>query len=156
MTTIVTGPAIRLIAVGTLVSRAAAALPQTAAQNIFSVTGGRILLTSLVGQVTTVIGGTATTVKITNTPASGTATDLASATAITSKEVGTMIALNTTKNGALIVGANAGDGVLVGEINALLLQPGTLSYTTGGSTTGALSWTLTYVVYDTGATVAAL
>lgn len=157
MTTIITGPAVRLIAVGQQVTNALhAALPQTAAQNIFTITGGRIIMTSLVAQVTTVIGGTATTVKITNTPTSGTATDIASATAITSKEVGTQASMPVTKGGALVVGANAGDGLLIGELSALLLQPGTISYTTGGSTTGALSWTLTYVVYDTGATVAAV
>lgn len=156
MTTIVTGPAIRLIAVGTQVSRAAANLPATAAQNIFSVTGGRILLTSLVAQVTTVIQNQACTAKITNTPAAGTATDIASATSIIAKEVGTLISMPVTKGGALVVGANAGDGLLIGELSALLLQPGTISYTTSATNTGALSWALTYVVYDTGATVAAL
>lgn len=156
MSVIIQGPQVRAIYLGVQVTRAAATIPQTAAQNIFSVTGGRVMVTSLIGQVTTVIGGTATTVKFTNTPTSGTATDFASATAITSKEVGTMVSLPTTAGGAVVVGANAGAGVLAGPQVALVLQPGTISYTTSASTTGAISWALTYVVYDTGATVAAL
>lgn len=156
MSVLISGPQVRAIELGQLITRAAATIPQTAAQNIFSITGGRVLVTSLVGQVTTVIGGVATTVKFTNTPTSGTATDIASATAITSKEVGTMVSLPLTKGGAVVVGANAGDGVIVGTVQALLLQPGTISYTTSASTTGALSFALTYVVFDTGASVAAL
>jgi hypothetical protein len=43
------------LALGASVSRAAAALPASTTGNLFTVTGGRILLTGIVGQVTTVI-----------------------------------------------------------------------------------------------------
>lgn len=146
---------VRLISAGLGVSRAAATIPQSAAQNIFTVSGGRILLVALIGQVTTVIGSTATTVKVTNTPASGTATDIASATAITSKEVGTLIGLPLTPGSAVAVGANAGAAVQVPGHQGWLIEPGTLSYTTSASTTGAVAWDLLYIPFDAGAQVVA-
>lgn len=155
MTTLIQNKDVRTISAGLAVSRAAANTPQTAAQNIFTVSGGRILLVALVGQVTTAIGSTAVTAKVTNTPTSGTATDIASATAITSKEVGTLLGLPLTPGSALVVGANAGAAVQVPGHQGWLIQPGTISYTTSASTTGALAWDLLYIPFDTGASVAA-
>lgn len=155
MTTLIQNKDVRTISAGLAVSRAAATIPQTAAQNIFTVTGGRILVVALTGQVTTVIGSTATTLKITNTPTSGTATDIASATAITSKEVGTLLGLPLTPGSALVVGANAGAAVQVPGHQGWLIEPGTLSVTTSASTTGAIAYDLVYIPYDTGASVAA-
>ena len=155
MTTLIANKDVRTISAGLAVSRAAATIPQTGAQNIFTITGGRILVVALTGQVTTVIGGTATTLKVTNTPAAGTATDIATATAITSKEVGTLLGLPLTPGSALVVGANAGAAVQVPGHQGWLIEPGTLSVTTSASTTGAISYDLVYVPYDTGAQVAA-
>lgn len=155
MTTLIQNKDVRLITAGIAISRAAATIPQTGSQNIFTVTGGRILIVALTGQVTTVIGGTATTLKVTNTPTSGTATDIASATAITSKEVGTLLGLPLTPGSALVVGANAGAAVQVPGHQGWLIEPGTLSVTTSASTTGAISYDLVYIPYDTGASVAA-
>lgn len=155
MTTLIQNRDVRTISAGLAVSRAAATIPQTAAQNIFTITGGRIMIVALTGQVTTVIGATATTVKVTNTPTAGTATDIATATAITSKEVGTLIGLPLAPGSAVVVGANAGAAVQVPGHQGWLVEPGTLSYTTSASTTGAIAWDLVYVPYDTGASVAA-
>ena len=155
MTTLIQNKDVRTISAGLAVSRTAATIPQTGSQNIFTVTGGRILLVALTGQVTTVIGGTATTLKVTNTPTAGTATDIATATAITSKEVGTLISLPVAPGSALVVGANAGAAVQVAGHQGWLIEPGTLSVTTSASTTGAISYDLVYIPYDTGASVAA-
>ncbi|NUR03070.1 MAG: hypothetical protein HOY79_43145 [Streptomyces sp.] len=155
MTTLIQNKDVRTISAGLAVTRAAATIPQTAAQNIFTISGGRILIVALTGQVTTAIGGTAVTLKVTNTPTSGTATDIASATAITSKEVGTLLGLPLTPGSALVVGANAGAAVQVPGHQGWLVEPGTLSVTTSASTTGAISYDLVYIPYDTGASVAA-
>lgn len=158
MSVLLQGSQMRQVLAGFKVSRAGATIPQTAAQNIFSVTVGRILLTGLVGQVTTVIGSTATTVSIGYTPTAGTAAaaGLASAVAITSSEVGVRLGLPLTAGGALVVGANAGTSVQIAAHAPYVLVPGTLTYTTSASTTGALQWDLLYIPLDDGATVAAL
>ena len=158
MSVLLQGSQMRQVLVGFKVSRAGATIPQTAAQSIFSVTVGRILLTGLVGQVTTAIGAVATTVSIGFTPSAGTvnAAGLASAVAITSSEVGVNLGLNLTAGGALIVGSLAGSVVQVPGHAPYVLKPGTVTYTTSASTTGALQWDLTYIPLDDGATVAAL
>jgi hypothetical protein len=157
MTTLIQNKDVRLITAGIAVSNALhTTLPQTAVQNIYTVSGGRILLVALTGQVTTAIGATATTLKVTNTPTTGTASDIASATAITSKEAGTLLGLPLTPGSALVVGANAGGAVQVPGHQGWLVQPGTISVTTSASTTGGISYDLVYIPYDVGAAVTAV
>lgn len=155
MANFVQGKQLRLLEVGILVSRAAAALPATAAQNIFTVTGGRVLLVSLVGEVTTVIQAQATTVKVTSTPTAGSAIDMSSAVGdINALEVGGRITLaNPPAAATALVKTNAGYTNLP-AVNTVL-PVGTLSYTTGATSTGALKWDLIYIPLDDGAAVAA-
>lgn len=149
------GVALRQLNKGYLVSRAAATLPQTGAQNIFTITGGRILLVALVGEVTTIIQAQATTVKVTSTPTTGSAIDLSAATTdINALEVGGRITLaNPPAAATALVKTNAGYTDLPG-VNTIV-PIGALSYTTGASSTGALKWDLIYVPLDTGAAVVA-
>lgn len=157
MTTLIAQKDVRTISAGLYVGNTLhATIPQTAAQNIYTVAGGRILLVSLTGQVAVAIGATATTLKVTNTPTAGTATDIASATAITSKEVGTLLGLPLTPGSALVVGANAGAAVQVPGHQGWLIEPGTISVATSASTTGGISYDLVYIPYDTGVTVTAV
>ncbi|MEU1445504.1 hypothetical protein [Streptomyces mirabilis] len=154
MTAIIQGPQIRQILLGTKVDRTTATIPQTATQSIFAVSGGRILVTGLLGEVTTVIGGVATTVTVVSTPSTGTAVTLASATAITSKEVGSQATLPLTSGSALVVN-NAGNGGQFPGHSPYVVGVGNIQITTSASTTGAMKWTLTYVALDDNATVAA-
>lgn len=150
--------AVREVAAGLYLANALhAALPQTAAQNIYTVSGGRIIVVALQAKVTTVIGATATTVSVNLTPTTGTAgtTSLATATAITSKEVGTLLGLNASSvGGALVVGTNA--SVPLALPPSQTIEPGTISYTTSASTTGGLAWDLIYIPLDSGAIVTAV
>lgn len=154
MSTIIQGSQIRAILLGTKVDRADATIPQTAAQNIYTITGGRILVTALVGQVGTAIGSTATTLKVTSTPTSGTAVDIATATAITSQEAGSILTLPLTAKSGLVVNNAGGGGQLPGHA-PYVIPAGTLSVTTSASTTGSLKWSLVYIALDDGASVAA-
>ena len=158
MATIIQGSAYRSLLAGVKVTEPAAALPQTATGNIFTITGGRVLLTSLTGMVTVATGAVATTLTVGLTPTSGTAAPagLAAATAITSREVGTLLALPATAGGALVVGANAGGPVQTAVNNPYVLEPGTITITTNASNTGSVQWDLTYVPLDDGASVAAV
>src|SRR5260370_15519660 len=96
---------------GIKVDRTTAALPATTQSAIYTVSGGRILVVGLVGEVTTIMGATVTTLKVTANPTTGTDVDLTSATAVTSKEVGSLFTLPLTLGGALTVN-NAGAGQL--------------------------------------------
>lgn len=154
MSVIIQGPQIRQILLGTKVDRAAALLPQTATGSLFTITGGRILVTGLVGEVTVATGAVATTGAITSTPTVGTAVTLASATAITSKEVGSLITLPLTGGTALVVNNAGGSGQLPGHA-PYVVPAGALGLTTSASDTGQIKWSLTYVPLDNAATVVA-
>ena len=154
MSVLIQGAQVRQILLGTKVDRATAALPQTAQAPIFTVTGGRILVTGLVGEVTTVMGAVATTLKVTSNPAVGTDVDLTSATAITSKEVGSQATLPATSGSALAV-ANAGGGGQLPTHQPYVVPVGSIDLVTSASDTGSMKWSLTYIPLDDNASVAA-
>ncbi len=153
MTTLIKNVDVRTIALGINVSRATSNLPATAALNIFTVSGGRILVVSLVGEVTTVIQAQACTVKVTSTPTAGSAVDLSAVSAsISGLEVGGKLTLPAAAATALVTG-NAG-GVIGRQAN-WVIPAGSLSYTTSATNTGQIKWDLTYVPLDAGAQVVA-
>lgn len=152
MSVIISNSQVRDISLGRKVDRAAATLPQTATGALFTVTGGRIIVTSLTGEVTVALGATATTAAITSTPTVGSAVTVATATAITSKQVGSLITLAGTVGTALNV-QDAGAGTVT---NAGVVIPiGTIGLTTNANDTGSVKWSLTYIPLDNAATVVA-
>jgi hypothetical protein len=148
------GAQARATILGQTVNRAAALQPQTTQAAIFTVTGGKVLVTSLIGEVVVATPATANTLKITGNPTSGTDVDWTSATSTASKEAGAIITPAVTAGGALVV-ANAGGGNAVAP-TGYVAQIGTIDLVTSGSAaTGTIKWTLTYVPIDSGAAVAA-
>jgi len=155
MAVLTPGAVLRKIALGTTVLRTAASLPQTAQTPYFTVSGGRVLITSMIGEVTTAIQAQATTVQLIATPTTGTAVNLSGSTGdINGKEIGATIALPATATtGALLV-SNAGANVTpLGYYT--VVRTGTIDFKTGASSTGATKWLLTYVPLDDGASVVA-
>lgn len=157
MSTYLSGKSLRALLFGTKVEEPAAVLPATATAHIFTVSGGRVIVTGLVGQCTTVCTATATTVSIGATPTTGTAstTGLCTATAITSAEVGSLVSLPQVK-GALLANVVAGGAAQVNGSDGYVVEPGTIDITTSATNTGAFKWTLTYVPLDDGAVVTAV
>lgn len=155
MTTIIQAAAVRLITEGIYVPNALhAALPQSATQNIYTVTGGRILLVHLSGEVTTIIQAQATTLKFTSTPAAGSAIDLCATADLTGREVGGRITLpNPPASGTAAVLTNAGYTNI--QPLRVIVPAGVISVTTVASSTGGLKYDLIYVPLDIGASVAA-
>jgi len=152
----------RTLNFGSQVIKTTAAFPQTATSNLFTVAGGICLVTSFFGIVTTVVAGTDPQLTLGTAPASGTAevAGIASSTALTSAEVGTLITVQPSsgKPGALVVmasAAKAGNAVYPPGSGGFLVNTGHITQTTGASETGAVSWYLTYVPMDTGAYITA-
>lgn len=152
MSVLIQGPQIRDIALGRKVDRATAALPQTTAGTLFTVTGGRILLTSIVGEVTTIIQTQANATKLQSVPTTGTAVDLCATLDITADEVGCLYGITGTLATAM-VGANAGATVI--PTVALVVPIGAIKLNCAASNTGSVKWSITYVPLDNAATVAA-
>jgi len=154
MTTLIQASAVRLITEGYLVSRTTATLPATATGNIFTVTGGRILIVSLVGEVTTAVQNQACTVAIGYAPTVGTGstTALGTASSVIAAPIGTHIGINPGSAAVVDLSTQAGVTTPAGRF---LVDVGSVTITTSATNTGSVKWDLIYVPYDTNATVAA-
>lgn len=144
--------AIRNASLGVKVDRATQALPQTTNYSLFTVTGGRVILTSIVGEVTTIIQTQLDNAKLISTPTVGTAVDMCAVLNITAKEAGCLFGITGLPADAL-VGTNA--GLTTGMKQQLILPAGTIKLDCSASNTGAVKWTITYVPIDDGAWVEA-
>ena len=155
MTTVTNNTQLRQLALGRFVQNAAGVtVPQNATTTIFTVAGGRILVTSLTGVVKTVIGGTTPALKLIATPTTGTANDMCAALTITSFEVGAQFGLPGPVGSALN-GQNK-SGSVAGQTAPQIVAIGTVGMNVSASdATGAIQWSLTYVPLDTAATVTA-
>jgi hypothetical protein len=128
---------------------------------LFTVAGGMVVVTSLVGRVVTVLSGTTGAVSLGTVPTAGTAstTGIATATVIGGGQVGAKYAVVGTAAGAATTLANGGASALAGVVPFLsfmefIVDPGTINITTSVATmTGAISWYLSYVPLDVGASV---
>lgn len=132
--------------------RATAALPQTAQGSLFTITGGRIEVLGIVGEVTTVIQTQANNTKIVGVPTTGTAVDLCAVLNISAKEVGTLFGITGTFATAM-VGANAGASVMCAT--PVVVPIGAIKLDCAASNTGSVKWTLVWRPVDAGADVAA-
>lgn len=130
------------------------ALPQSAIGTIFTVAGGRIVVTSLTGVVSTAVGAVAVTVSLGFTPAGGSSVPAAIgsvSSALTSAAVGSQLWLNSTVAGA--VQSSTIPTISVDQPYNLVIPAGAITWTTAASTTGAVTWSLTYIVLDDAASV---
>lgn len=156
MTTVLTPASVRQIALGQFAQNAAGkTIPQNTTSTIFTVANGRILITSLTGVVTTVVGGTTPPIKLIATPTVGTLNDMCAALTVTASEVGTQFALPGPVGTALI-GTISKSGSVGGQTSQQIVAAGTIGLNcSAADATGAIKWTLTYVALDNGATVTA-
>lgn len=154
MTTAFSAKAVRLGILGLKVDRATSSLPATGDLTIFTVTGGRVIVTSLLGEVTTVIQAQANAVKIKSVPTTGTAKDISGTLDINGYEVGALISLDGTALSTALSGTNAG-GALAQKANGIFVPVGSIKLNTAATNTGAVKWSITYIPYDDGATIAA-
>ncbi|HYS41944.1 MAG TPA: hypothetical protein VEO01_40520 [Pseudonocardiaceae bacterium] len=152
---------------GALVTGAAKTLPATASGDIFLVTGGRVIVTSLTGVVSTIIQAQATTLSVGNKPTGGSSAvaTLCATADLNAKPVGTSLAVPQAKASALIV--SGADGTLLWNTTSgaqgvpfenggiALVPAGSIQVTTGATSTGAITWSVTWVPYDAGAVVTA-
>jgi hypothetical protein len=152
---ILQGYQLRTSQFGVQVVKASQVLPQTATANLATVSGGAVLITSMVGLVTVALGATATNLSLGATPTIGTANNsgIASAIAVASKEAGTWMVplVSAGVGGTLAVGSNAGAAVFLPT--PFVVPSGFITWTTSASDTGQMRWYFTYVALDNGASL---
>jgi len=172
---LIQGDQLRALLLGVRVARGATGLTQNAATNLFSVTGGKVVLTSLIGVVSTAIPDTASlAIKLQHTPSGGSAGDLCGATVIQNDSVGTIYSLvsgvatdllsiqsvSTLKEAdGTQVAASEVPTVTFAQLlrNPIVVPAGTISALCSNHSpgSGAIVWSLTYIPYDAGAAVKA-
>lgn len=150
---------------GVHVAKTATALVQNAGVDLYTVSGGRVLVTAFLGEVTTVIGANALTVKYQHTKSGGSAADLSAATTITSDAVGTLYGITGVAADLISVQTVAGTEVpnvtflslFPSGIKGVILPAGTLSILSSNADPdgGALKHDLFYIPLDYGASVVA-
>lgn len=156
---------------GAQITGGAKTLPATGTGHIFTVAGGRVIVTSLTAVVSTAVQNQACTLSVGNTPTGGAAAvaSLATATSIINLALGSSLAVTPFSAGAaaaLLVsgvsgvvagnGAASALGVPITSGGIALVPAGTIDVTTSATNTGAITYSVTYIPYDTGATITAL
>jgi len=155
MSTLIQGDQLRSLLCGVKVQRATAALPQTTAGALFTISGGKVLITSLIGEVTTVIQTQADNTKLTFDPTDAGATqDLCAVLDITADAVGTLYSITGTPATAMQDALNFLPSNKV-PAQPIVLKPGSILLDCAASNTGSVKWDLTYIPLDNGASVAA-
>lgn len=152
MSNYILGKDLRLVIAGVRVDRATANLPQTATGSLFTVTGGRVLVTSIVGQVTTVVQTQANNTKLVATPTVGTVNDLCAVLDLTAAAVGSLLSVTGLVSDALVKSTG---GAIATQRNGIVVAAGAIGLSCAASNTGQVKWSLTYIPYDDGAAVVA-
>lgn len=139
------------LSLGTSVEKAAAGLPAGTVGNLFTITGGRILLTNILGEVTTVIQTQANNTKLVFDPTvTGSNVDLCAVLNISADVVGSFYSITGTFSDAMVNGL-----AVNGMSTPIILQPGAIALETAATNTGEIKWKMWYMPLDSGVTVAA-
>lgn len=158
MSVIIQGDQLRTILLGSKVDKATGTVAN-GVTNLFAITGGRVVVTSLIGRVTTAIGATASNLKLTYNPtAAGTSFDLCTATAVEADAVEQTYSIDGSVNtvGAVNVAGAVGQNASAIFSKPYILQAGVIEQNLSADPVGgAITWSATWYPYDVGAVLAA-
>lgn len=151
MSVIIQGNQLRNVLFGTAVEKAYPTLA-VETKTLFNVTGGKVLITSITGQVTTAIT-VAGTSKLQANPTTGTTSDLCAATDLgtTDTPVGNILSFTGVKTDSIVHGPGSAPNLQ----RPIVVNTGTIEQVNATGADGGITWTITYVPLDNGAAVAA-
>jgi len=121
--------------------------------NLFTISGGRILVTQILGEITTVIQVLATNVYLQANPTTGTTRGMCAALNISGYAEGDLLGITGVNTDPMIPPASS--GVIEGQTFGVIVQEGTIDLVSDAAPTGSVKWTLKWVPIDTGAAVVA-
>lgn len=129
-------------------------LPATG--SLFTVSGGRILVTSIVGELTAACDANATLSRLTATPTGGTGTarDICTPLNIASYAIGDLLGITGIPIDAMLPAATG--GTIPGQTVGVVVKAGTidLNVAVAGQVLGRVRWTLHWIPLDAAASVA--
>ena len=121
-------------------------------ENLFTITGGRVLVTGIVGEVTTIMETKTINFNLTSNPTVGTSNDMCALTDLTAAEAGSLLSITGVAADALVVGKS---GSVRGMSNPMIVAAGAIEATVGATHTGSIKWSIWYIPLDDGAYVEA-
>lgn len=133
------------------VDRATDTLPQTNSEDLFTIAGGRVLVTCILGEVTTVLGAVGN-ITLEHNPTVGTTTAISAVAAGGALEEGALISIAGAVGTATQL-TNGGSVAI--QSRPLAVTVGTITVKTSASDTGSVKWSLWYLPLDAGAVVTA-
>lgn len=149
MTAIVSGEQLRTLLYGTKATKSVANTVGT--KSLFTIATGRVLITSVVGEVTTALTVAGTTKLVAN-PTTGAAGDLCTATDLgtTDSPVGDLLGITGVAGDSIVIGIGF---AAVGK--PLVVGIGAIEQITATGGDGVISWTVTWIPLDDGASLVA-
>jgi len=124
---------------------------------IFTISGGRIKVTQIIGEITTAaIPVALTNVSLSATPTAGTGTAraLCVATDLSGYAIGDLLGIDGVNTSTLLPPASS--GVIEAQTMGVIVKAGVINVISGAATTpGSIRWTLKWIPIDEGASVAA-
>lgn len=140
-----------------ITSRQTATLPQTADGALFRITGGKIRVLGIVGEVTTAVQNQANNTKLKHNPSGvGADVDICAVLDIANDAVGTLYTITGDFSDAMQDGLWSLETDKTMEAGGVILGPGDIELDCAASNTGAAKWTLNWEPVDEGANVAAV
>lgn len=154
MSTLIRGDQIRTLDLGIHVQKSAS--PANATTSLFTVSG-LVLVTGIVGLVTTVMSATATSLNLNHDPTIGAAADLCAATVITSDTAGTLYGFSGVITELLVSSGTAVPSEAYTRLSGVrtVLNNGVVGQVGTAANTGVVEWHLMYVPISNGASVVA-
>lgn len=120
-------------------------------QSLFTIAGGRVLITAIIGEITVAASG-ATNLQLESVPTTGTAAVLGTVVAAAALEAGTLL-VNAGPVGSALYGVSA--GVAQGPSISIIAPIGAIKMSSSAAETISTKWSITYVPLDDGAYIEA-
>ena len=146
------GSAARTVVNGLAVEKESLAIAGVGAKPLFTVVGGRVIVKTLIGEVTVGLEAKANACKFVHTPTGGAAVDLSAAVECNGDVAGTLYGITGLPATAMSVTI----GTAVNSAYDIILSPGATAFNTAADATGEIKATMVYVPLDKGAYVEAV
>jgi hypothetical protein len=145
------GKSARTVVNGIMVEQAATLIAAVSSKSLFNVVGGRVIVKTLLAEVTTIFEAKANACKFDFTPTGGAAVDLSAAVECNGDAVGTLYGITGLPATAMSVTI----GSAVNSAYDIILKPGVIGFNTAADATGAIKASVVYVPLDDGAYIEA-
>ena len=142
-----TGIGLRTAKLGIRLLRPATDLPQTDAAPIFNIVGGKVLMTLLIGHITTVLA-TVGNISFEENPTNGTMETISGVTAVGTYAQDNLIGITGVPAGTPVPAA--GGGIPGMTTQGVVLRIGTLEQRLSLSDTGQIEYTVFYIPLEVG------